>query len=42
MKYQLRNYQLEASNAAVKAFKEGKQNGIIVVPTGGRQVCYNC
>lgn len=35
MKYQLRNYQLEASNAAVKAFKEGKRNGIVIVPTGG-------
>lgn len=35
MKYQLRNYQLEASNAAVKAFKEGQRNGIVIVPTGG-------
>lgn len=35
MKYQLRNYQLEASNAAGNAFKEGQRNGILIVPEGG-------
>lgn len=32
--YQLRDYQLEASNAAVEAFNKGKKNGIIIAPTG--------
>lgn len=32
--YKLRDYQLEASNAAVNAFKRGIKNGVIIAPTG--------
>lgn len=36
MKYQLRDYQKQASDAAVKAFKSSKKtNGLIIVSTGG-------
>lgn len=39
MKYTLRSYQQEASDAAVKAFQE-KKNGLIVLPTGaGKSLC---
>ena len=36
MKFQLRGYQKEASDAAVKAFHSpNKTNGLIIVSTGG-------
>lgn len=36
MKYVLRSYQKEASDAAVKAFQSKKKsNGLIIVSTGG-------
>lgn len=34
MTYQLRPYQKDASLAAVEAFKKGKNNGLLVLPTG--------
>lgn len=34
MKYQLRTYQKEASNAAVRALARGTKNGLIIAPTG--------
>jgi len=35
MKYQLRDYQQEASDAAIRFFRcSGNENGLLVLPTG--------
>lgn len=34
MMYSLRDYQKRASNAAVDAFKKGRRNGLVILPTG--------
>ena len=40
MKYQLRPYQQQASNAAVNALMRGRSNGLLILPTGaGKSLC---